>query len=898
MKGSWPRVRSAWRALRRSSQLDREMQEEMRFHIEMEAERLVREQGLDPQEARRQAHVRFGGVESYKERARDTRGLRWVDAVSLDARLAVRMLVKHRGLTLVGGFAMAVAIAIGATFFEVMTEVLTPALPLEDGERIVALQYATTTPGSPERRVLHDFLAWRDELVSVEQLAAFRTVQHNLVSGKAPPEPITVAEMTAAGFAVARTAPLVGRYLLPADEREESPPVMVIGHRAWRSRFGGDPHIVGRTIILGGIARTVVGVMPDGFKFPLDHQFWIPLRANPLEYERLRGPALHMFGRLAPGVTWEGAQAELTTIGQRAAAAHPETHARLRPMVLPYAREHFGLISPARLWGVRIAQLLVGALSFVVAVNLAILFYARTVTRLGEIAVRTALGASRRRILAQLFIEALALSVAGAACGLGLADIALGRMQSLLIINGTMPFWTHFDVSIGTVIYALGLAVLAAVIMGVLPGLRATGSRFNATLHELNGRTGTRLGPMWTTLVVAQIAVAVAVLPMAVYLSWQVVRMELSGPGFAADQFVVATLALADESSSVDSNRIRARQLELVSRLEAEPGVSAVTFSSSLPGFAGSRRIDLDGGAGVQGAGAWEISSLDVGLDLFDTYGAEILAGRGFDAADLGAAHAVIVNRTFERDFLDRRTTLAENRSVLGVRFRYSRALTQPSDAPGQHEWYQVIGVVRDFPSFSPAPGSDREPTVYHPAVPGDVHPVQLSVRFNGPTPVGVAERFRAIGAAVDPALQLRRVVPLSKFYNSVRSLWRYLAWGVGLVTMSVLLLSAAGIYALMSFTVAQRTREIGIRAALGAQPRQLILSIFGRVMRQLALGLLVGSVLSGAVFSSAGFSLGRAIGLLLAVAALMLIVGLLAALGPARSSLRIQAIDALRADG
>jgi putative ABC transport system permease protein len=170
MKGLWPRVRWAWRALWRSSQLDAEMQDEMRFHVEMEAERLVREQRLDAQEARRRAHIRFGGLEKYKEQARDTRGLRWVDAVSLDARLGVRMLVKHRWLTLVGGFAMAVAIAIGAMFFEVMTEFLKPALPLEDGERVVALHYATPMIGSPERRVLHDFVALRDELVSVEQL--------------------------------------------------------------------------------------------------------------------------------------------------------------------------------------------------------------------------------------------------------------------------------------------------------------------------------------------------------------------------------------------------------------------------------------------------------------------------------------------------------------------------------------------------------------------------------------------------------------------------------------------------------------------------------------------------------------------------------------------------------
>jgi putative ABC transport system permease protein len=345
---------------------------------------------------------------------------------------------------------------------------------------------------------------------------------------------------------------------------------------------------------------------------------------------------------------------------------------------------------------------------------------------------------------------------------------------------------------------------------------------------------------------------------------------------------------MSDETAAVDSTLFRGRQLALMSRLKAEPGVAAVTFSSGVPGFAPGRRIQFEAGAPVREPGVLEVSSLDVDLEMLDAYGAEMLAGRGFDASDLGA-NAAIVNRTFVQEFLDPST-----RSALGLRFRYSR----PSTGSGQAEWYQIVGVVRDFPSFSPAPGSDGEPTVYHPAAPGEVHPVLVSVRFSGPIPAGVAERFRNIGAEVAPALQLRRVVPLSSFYDDLRSIWRYLAWGIGLVTTSVLLLSAAGMYALMSFAVAQRTREIGIRSALGANPRRLLLSIFGRVIRQLGLGLLVGSAISGAVFLNTDLSAGRATTLLLTVAAIMLVVGLLAALGPARRSLRIQAIEALRTDG
>jgi hypothetical protein len=288
---------------------------------------------------------------------------------------------------------MAVAIAIVATGFELIAQVVNPALPVEAGERVVALKQTSTDGGNTERRVVHDFVAWRNELASIEHLSAFRTAQHNLVTGTGPPEPVEVAEMTASGFTVARTPPLAGRYLLPGDEREGAPAVVVIGYQAWQARFAGDSQIVGRAITLRGVPSTIVGVMPDGFKFPIDHQFWIPLRTNPLHYERLEGSAIQMFGRLADGRTVEAAQAELTTIGQRAATEFPATHARLRPLVMPYTLEHLDLADPGVARLLQTMRYLIGALAFVVAVNLAILVYARTVTRVGEIAVRTALGA-------------------------------------------------------------------------------------------------------------------------------------------------------------------------------------------------------------------------------------------------------------------------------------------------------------------------------------------------------------------------------------------------------------------------------------------------------------------------------------------------------------------------
>ncbi len=464
--------------------------------------------------------------------------------------------------------------------------------------------------------MLDDFLTLREQLTSIEQLSAFRTARHNLVAGAPPYEPISVAEMTASGFAVVRTPPLLGRYLVPEDEREGAAPVLVVGYDAWQSRFAGDAQIVGRVVNLGGTQTVVVGVMPEGFRFPLDHQYWMPLRLARLRAAS-QPPRLFLFGRLAQGVSPQQAQAELTAVGQRAAPAAPAMPPPPRPVVLAYTHEHFDLTDPFRVWLVRIAQLLVSALTFVVAVNLAILIYARTVTRIGEIAVRTALGASRRRILAQLFIEAFALTLVGTVVGLVLARSALGTMESMAHANGAVPFWIRFDLSLGTVIHAVMLAGLAAVVMGVLPGLKATGRGLSANLHELHGRGGTRLGRLWTTLVIGQVAVAVAVLPVSIYTAWHVVRVGAE-PDFPAGQFAVGIIALADDASAIDRNRVRSRQLELTSRLEAEPGVTAVAFSSSVPGFLPGRLLRFEESPAVKYAGGeLGVDSVDVDVNLF-----------------------------------------------------------------------------------------------------------------------------------------------------------------------------------------------------------------------------------------------------------------------------------------
>ena len=877
------RMRLMWRVLWRSHEVEAEMRDEMRLHIEMETERL-RASGLAPDEARRQAWVRFGGVEKFKEEGREARGLAWIESLSLDARLGVRMLAKNRWLTLVGGLAMAVAIALGASAFEVIGVLLREDVPLPQGERVVAVKYATSSAAPGDGRVLHAFTAWRGQVKTVEHLGAFRMVTQNLIAPSAPPEPVSVAEISASAFVLAATPPLHGRYLLPSDEQGQAAPVLLVGHEAWQRRFGGDPAIVGRAVSVGGVQATIVGIMPEGFRFPIQEQFWMPLRLDPLKWRAWEGPSLDLFGRLAQGASVEQAQAELASIGRPILEAHPDKEARLQAIVLPFPREHSDLNAPLMVSLLRAGQFLVGALAFLVAINLAVLLYARTITRLGEIAVRTALGASRGRILSQLFVEALLLTTLGAAAGLMISSVALKQVEAMA---GAVPFWWEYRLGPSTIAYAFGLAAVAALIMGVLPGLKATGRRLSANLQELHGRTGTRLGGMWSTMIVAQVAVAVAILPAAVFLTWYVLRMEFAGRSAAVDRLFLANMVLGDDEAGGNEALVRQRQDALMARLRGEPGVTAVTFSSAVPGLGPDRRIEFPQRINVRNAGDLEVASFRVDVDLLPIYNARLLAGRPFEPKDVVTARAAIVNRTFVDDVLDPST------GALGTQFRY--AAEREGEAPS--DWYEIVGVVADFPDLPRSPESPTEPSVYHPMPSGGAHPAVLSIQYSDRPPANAAQRVREIGAEIDPSLQMRRVVPLSVFYDEARSAFQMLALAVAIVTGAVLLLSAAGVHAMMSFTIAQRRREIGIRSALGAQPRHLLFGIFRGAMRQLSLGIAAGSLLSIGAFVAVGTGLWSASGLLVTVAVLMSLVATLAAIGPARRILRIQTVEALRCE-
>lgn len=879
------RLAASCRVLFRSRQLEHDMDEEMRFHVEMEADRLVRDERLDPHSARRQAFIRFGGIESHKELGRDARGRRWLDAVTTDLRLAVRMLAKYRGLTVVGAFAMAVAVGIGATAFEVFGEMLTPALPFENGDRIVSVQYPAPVSSAGTRDVAREVRDRDAALTSLDDLGAFRTTQQNIVAPPAAPGPIRIAEITASAFALTRTPALRGRTLLASDEAPGATPVLVISERVWRTRFASDAGILGRIVMLGGHARAIVGVMPEGFAFPIDHDYWMPFRPPAPAAARRTTGTVYVFGRLTPGTSMAQAQSELLVVARRDAAKGPERD-RLTVAVAPYTHTHVDLDSPGMTSLVRLGQLLTGALTVVVAINLAILIYARTVTRSGELAVRSALGASRTRILAQLFMEALTLSLTGAVLGLAASAFILRSISAFARAAGRVPFWLGFDLSAATAVSVLALAAVAALIMGVLPGLKATGRRVNATLHQLSGRAAPRLGPVWTSLIVAQVAAAVAILPVACYLVWQTIAMDLRGPGFPAETFAMTLVDVADDVAA-DEAATRERLRALMTRMRQEPGVRAVTWSSNVPGFAGGATLEFDSDAGITAPAPYYVSRLDVAADMLDVFGAKLIAGRLLTAADTGATGAAVVNETFAK-------WVAGPDRAVGVRFRYADV----NDGAAAGPWQEIVGVVEDLPRRPEALNLDTPAVVFHASALGRVSPVFIAARFDDAVPDGFGPRMLQIGATLDSKLQVRQSAPLMAYYDQLTTFWRAISWGAGAATLAVLLLSAAGMYALMSFMVAQRRREIGIRVALGAQPRRLFGSIFGRAMWQLGLGIAAGSAISALLAASARLDLAMAAGMLTAVAAIMITVGLLAAVGPARRSLRVAAAEALRGDG
>lgn len=813
------------------------------------------------------------------------------------------MLAKYPGITLVGGIAMAFAIWFGAVTFEMLGQFLFPKLPLPGGERLVKIQNWDVSRNMGEQRAVHDFLIWKGQLKTVTDLGAYRDAPRNLTSPGGDIREVRLAEMTASGFTLSSAKPVMGRVFNANDERGEAPPVVVLGYEVWRDRFGSDAAILGKSVKIGDAFASVIGVMPERYGFPLSHEAWMPLRIDRLDRTPRAGVPINVFGRLADGASVEDAQAELGLIGRRMAVEYKTTHEHLKPLVVRYTDS---FLTPGGDTVIQVAiNVMIVALLVLICGNIALLLFARAATRETELTVRSALGASRGRLVMQLFAEALVLGGVAAVVGIGAAALTLRLygMEYLKVgIGSILPFWINTDLSPLTVIYALGLAVLAAIVVGVLPALRVTRG-ISAKLRQGTAGSGLRFSGVWTFVIVAQVA-ATVVLPAIVMLeSNEMSRVQSADIGIPAREYLGLRLDMENPTIGLktdaehDAMKERVGQLRetLRQRIANLPGVRGVTFVSELPGTShGGARLFLADSMQLP-PGKRVAGYAYVDLNYFSVLGAPILSGRAFHSGDLTeGARSVIVDTRFVDEVLG-------GRNPLGRRMRIGRA---------DSSWWEVVGVVKELGMSSPIE-RNISPGLYIPVPMGFMASPYMLIHGSGDL-IAMTPRLRAIAEAVDPAMRLNEVARLDT--NADALIWFLKTWRriTAVLTGIAVLLSLAGIYAVLAFTVSKRTREIGVRVAVGASPRRIVATIFRRPIIQVSAGIIVGAILVGLgsvvvrnhvpdsqmglhTFKG-GLPLGQ-LALLISYSGAMLGVCLLACIVPTMRALGVQPTEALRAE-
>jgi predicted permease len=814
---------------------------------------------------------------------------------AVDVKLGVRMLFRQPMLTLVAVLALGLGIPAALSPAHAWLAIMAP-LPFEEPDRIVGLRAWDIRANGVDPRILHEWDLWK-ELSSFSAVGVTRRDEWNVESADGRASPVAGAQMSAGAFDVLRQPPLQGRLLQPSDEMEGAPDVVVLGEDLWASRFGRDPDLVGRRVRIGGVPHTVVGIMPSDFRFPMREHFWVPFRLDPLRYPVGGGPALGVFARLTDGISTEEAQAELRTVGAAMAMEYPDTHETRLPEVVSTA--NWALNQRADAGSdpdILVGQALILVLLLIVCGNVGTMILARTATRVGEIAVRSALGASRTRIVGQLFVESMVLALVATGAGLVAAQFAARVFESF--VEQTLPYWVDLGLNPRTVVTALGLAAVCALAAGVLPALKAVSSDIHANLQRTaSGRTTVRFGVFSTLLIVSEVALSIGFLSFGGATMRGMLEDRSGAVGIELDDYLFAQLRLPwpepvepDEQAYADQfgAHVRDVQLEFERRLRDEPGVGHVALGRHLPGTVHPMQtLELEG---VDGGGTSVVRAHHavVDVDYFADLGVPIAAGRGFTSSDLegrnaSSRSAVLVNTSFVE-------TMLGGRQAVGRRFRHMErgGRTGP--------WLEIVGVVGPLGVNALNPQHDW--AVYHPAAPGELHPIGVIAEI-GPGAGAFTPRLREIAAEVEPTLMVVDPQPVSRMVE-----WGRAAVSLGMSALILLasvaiLLSVAGLYALMSFTVTQRTREIGIRTALGAPPREIVATIARRAGLQLLAGVVIGVAGSLWMFRELESDLlmppdGR-LTVLATIALGTLVVGSLACLRPTARGLSIQPTEALR---
>lgn len=797
-----------------------------------------------------------------------------------DLRVGARLMFKHPGVTIIAVLALSLGIGLTTTTFSIVYGALLRGLPFAESHRIMHLERNNPSQDIESMEVtLHDFLDWRAQQTTFEGIAGFYQGTVN-VSGTEKPERYEGAFISANAFDLLRERAFLGRTFHEGEDDPAAPPVILLGYRVWEDRFDGDRAVVGKTARVNGEETTIIGVMPKGFAFPISEDVWLPLRLDPLRIERGEGTTLEVFGRLRDGVTVDQVAAEFASIAKRLELEYPETNEGVGTVIKPYTEEYIGE-EPTRLLFTMFAAVILVLL--MACANVANLLLARAVVRTKEVAVRAALGASRTQVILQLLAEALVLSGVGAAIGLGLAWLGV-RLFNNAIVSTQPPFWIDIQIDAIAIAFVAGIAVLSAVIAGIVPALQATGTRVHEVLKdESRGSSSLRLGRLSRGLVVAEIALSVGLLVAAGLMIKSVANLRNIDFGFALEDVFTARLGLFETDYPDDASRVRFSEA-LFRRLESVPGARSVALTSSLPGMGSGRaRFAVEGQAYAAEADYPMMRRIVASPNLFATFGVSLLEGRDFRWSDNEAAMPVaIVNQPFARKFFP-------GESPLGRRVRIGTADT---DAP----WLTIVGVAPDLHMG----GVDNEDPegLYVPLPQDPLRFMSIAVRAEG-NPMALAPVVRDEVATIDRDLPIYWVWTMADAI--ARGTWFYRVFGTIFVIFGAvaLFLASVGLYSVTAFSVSRRTQEVGIRMALGAKGSDVLKLVFRQGAVQLALGLGIGLALAAALSRGLEVVLFRTEPwdptIFLAIVLVLVLTSVAASIVPARRATRIDPMVALR---
>lgn len=742
---------------------------------------------------------------------------------------AARMLGRNRGLAILAVVTLGLGIGSTTFMFSIVWGALYRGLPFPDGDRIMRVYAANRSEGwdrgSTEYR---DYLAMREEQTSFEGLAAGYSGTVNVSTGERAIR-LDGAFLTANAFDVLRVRPALGRGFLAGDDEPGAESVIVLSHRSWQDELGGDPDIIGRGLRVNGEPSTVVGVMPAGFEFPEVQEAWVAMRRSAAE-ERDTGVDVLVYGRLRDGVSREAAQAELSAIASRLAAEYPETNEDLGVNVLSFT--DMGTETTT------ILLTMLGAVALILLVactNVANLLLARTATRTREIAVRTAIGAGRRRLVGQLIAEAGVLAGLGAVLGAATAWVAM-RWFSNAIAFTEPPFWFVFTVDGPILAFTALAAAFAAVVSGVIPGIKATGGDVHVILQDdSRGSSSMRLGRLSRGLVVGEIALSLALLVVAGLMARGIIERRTMDLPFPTESVFTARIGLF-ESEYPDPEARQAFYDELVRDLRADPGIQAAALTNSLPGTgASNNRIALQGVAYAEEDDQPRTRVALVSPGFFEAFEAGAVRGRVIEERDTRTAMPVaVINESFAAD-------LFEGTDPIGQQVR----LGAPDDE--ESAWRTVVGVVPDLAmeGVYQEPGDVRR-GLYVPLAQDDARFVSIAARPRaGGQPMSLTPTVRQAVQRLSPDTPLYWVWTLQDTID--RNLWVVDVFGGIMIVFGLiaLVMAVAGLYGVTAFAVGRRTHEVGIRMAMGAAAGDVRGMILRQGAVQIALGLAIGLALA-----------------------------------------------------